>query len=87
MTYLVQTRIAADPHIILRTAACATSIGIPDARFWAQENVMRLAATPGWVEAYRHAAGDEPGADETAVTDSMILAAVQAVSSTAESPA
>lgn len=77
MTYLTQTRIAADPNIILRAAACAASIGIPDARFWAQENVMLLAVTPGWVTAYRQSTAEDPGADETAITDQMILEAVE----------
>lgn len=76
MTYLTQTRISADPHIILRVAACATGVGVPDARFWAQENVMRLAVTPGWVDAYRGSSLDDPGADESAITDQMILTAV-----------
>lgn len=79
MTYLTQTRIAADPHIILRAAACATSVGIPDARFWAQENVMLLAVSPGWVDAYRGSLEEEPGADEDAITDQMILEAVNRI--------
>lgn len=86
MTYLIQTRIAADPNIILRAAACATSIAVPDARYWAQENAMRLAVTPGWVEAYRDSAAEEPGADDGAVTDAMILEAVRALWEAEQTP-
>lgn len=79
MTYLVQSKITADRIIVSRVAACAEGEGIPDPRFWAQENVIRMAGLDGWVSAYRSSSDEEPGADESAITDEMILAAVRAV--------
>lgn len=78
MSYLTQTRIAADPVMILRAAACAAGEGIPDPRFWAQEAMIHLATTPGWDTAYADSTSEDPGADETAITDDMITGAVQA---------
>lgn len=79
MSYLTQTRIAADPHMILRVVACAAGEGIPDPQFWVQERMMQLAVTDGWDEAYARSAADDPGADEAAIDDGMILAAVRAL--------
>lgn len=79
MSYLTQTRIAADPILILRVAACAASEGIPDPRFWAQENITQLATTGGWATKYAESTDEDPGADEAAIDDGMILAAVQQI--------
>lgn len=79
MSYLTQTHIAANPVLQLRVAQCAASEGIPDPRFWAQENMVHLAATDGWAAAFAGSTAEDPGADEAAVTDAMILAAVQQI--------
>lgn len=93
MSFLTQSRLAADQTIVLRVAACAAKEGISDPQFWAQQRMWELSAQPGWVAAYASAAAshkDEgsippPGENEAAITDSMILSAVQAL--TSESPA
>lgn len=85
MSYLTQTHIAANPTLILRIAACAASEGIADPRFWAQENMVHLAVTDGWCDEYARSTADDPGADESAITDEMIADAVRAmVSASAE---
>lgn len=79
MSYLTQTRIAADPNVILRIAACATGEGIPAAQFWVQERMLEFATSSGWGAAYAASEGDDPGADEAAITDQMILGAVRSL--------
>lgn len=82
MSYLIQSSLANDQTIMLRVTACAASQGIADPSFWAQSHMWQLSAEPGWVDVYKYAvdSGDtEPGANEGAVTDGMILAAVQAL--------
>lgn len=85
MSYLMLTRVAADPHIILRASACAAAEGIPDQQFWVQAHMWELSAQDGWGDAYAKSDSEEPGADETAITDQMILTAVRAIR-TAETP-
>lgn len=49
---------------------------------WASVNRWKLAAAPGWADAWASAeAGniEDPGADEGVITDAMILSQVQAV--------
>jgi hypothetical protein len=82
MSYLTISRIAADPSIRLRCAACAAVERIPNPENWAYRSSLLLAAQPGWSEAWESAvaAGNEqPGADPAVITDGMVLAAVQAV--------
>lgn len=63
------------------------SIQLPDGQwtipsYWVQERAWKFSAQPGWVDAYKYAvdSGDEePGANEGAITDGMILSAVQAL--------
>jgi hypothetical protein len=56
---------------------------IPDMpESWASFNRWKLAAAPGWADAWAsaEAAGNpDPGADEAVITDPMILSQVQAV--------
>lgn len=87
MSYLTLTQVAADPHIILRASACAAAEGIPDPQYWVQDHMWQFSAQPGWGDAYANATGDDPGADETAITDQMILAAVRAVRAAETPPA
>lgn len=86
MSYLTLTKIAADPTIILRTAACAAAEGIPDPQFWAQEHMWQIVTQPGWSAAWNGSDSGEPGADEEAITDAMILHAVQAVNGQEATP-
>lgn len=76
MSYLVQSRLAADQAIMQRVTACAALEGVEDPSFWVSQRAWKLSAQPGWVEKYA-AGGASPGANESAITDAMILAAVQ----------
>ena len=79
MSYLTQAKLADDGHIRLRVTACAATEQIEHPDAWAYEHRWQLSAQPGWVAAYASAAvaGDDPGANEAAITDGMILSAVQ----------
>lgn len=77
MSYLTQSRMAQDYGLIMRIAACAAAEGELSPTGWADTHRQRLIATPGWDDAYEASATDNPGEDEAAVTDSMILAAVE----------
>lgn len=80
MTYLKQADLAQDPFILRRVAACAATQHINEPMEWAASQMWRLSAEPGWVPAYMSAiaGGDgQPGENEAAITDGMILAAVQ----------
>lgn len=82
MSYWVQAKLAADSAIMQRVTACAASEGESDPAYWAQQRAWKLSAQPGWVAAYKSAldGGDtKPGQNEAAITDGMILAAVQAL--------
>lgn len=81
MSYLVQSKVADDGDLRQRVIACAASEEIPEPESWAYATRWSLSTSPGWVDAYASAVsgGDEsPGANENAITDRMILAAVQA---------
>jgi hypothetical protein len=74
---------SADVDLTSRVAASAAQEGRPDPRNWAADNMLILAASPGWSEAWASAlAGDPPnefpGRDGGVITDGMILSAVQA---------
>lgn len=92
MSYLVQSHMARDASLIMRIGACAASEGVrPNPLAWADGNRVVIMASPGWAAAYAsaQAARDEwggegvqpplPGENEAAITDGMILSAVQAV--------
>lgn len=82
MSYKTQALLAADSGILYRVAACAASEDIEEPVGWAFSRAWQLSAQPGWVQAYKYAidsGGDEPGANEGAITDSMILSAVQSL--------
>ena len=84
MTYRTQAAMAQDPALHARIAACAAREGITDPHplAWASDHQWRLAAEPGWDEAYAYAIASgvpDPGGSEGVVTDGMILSAVQAL--------
>lgn len=94
MSYLIQASMTRDNYLIERVAACAATFGIPDARVWATRNLWALSGSEGWATAYAASAGEvdptDPsytpiaGADETAITDQMILDAVATLCTPAE---
>ena len=81
MTYMSISTIAADDAIRRRIAACAAQEGAEAPETWAFTNALKLAASPGWAEAWDYALAVDPeaspGAREDVITDGMILAAVQ----------
>lgn len=80
MAYWDTATMAADVDLTSRVAAAAATEGVPDARQWAAENMLVVAASPGWSDAWASAvaAGNEaPGRDGAVITDGMILSAVQ----------
>jgi hypothetical protein len=80
MSYNTQAAMALDADLRLRIAACAATQGVRNPQEWASRNQWSLSASPGWDNAYAYAiaAGKpRPGYEEGAVTDAMILAAVQ----------
>lgn len=83
MAYLDIAEMSADVDLNSRVAACAAQEGKPDPRQWAGDNILVLAASPGWEQAWAAAAAADPpvqlpGADAGVITDPMILSAVQA---------
>lgn len=100
MSYLTQSKMAQDYGLIMRIAACAASEGIVDRpESWADDRRIRFMASPGWSEAYASAQATrdqwdgegvqppQPGENEAAITDGMILSAVQAVIAAETPPA
>ena len=84
MSYATQAAMAQDRSLHARIAACAAREGIVDPHplAWAANHQWRLAAEPGWDQAYAYAVASgvpDPGRSEGVITDGMILSAVQAV--------
>lgn len=81
MAYWDIAQMSVDLDLTSRVAASASQESIPDPRDWAGNNMLTLAASPGWGEAWASAvaAGNAlPGRDAAVITDGMILSAVQA---------
>jgi len=92
MSYNSIYALCQDADLKSRLTACAAVEGkggqFPD--WWVQNNLWKLAVTPGWGDAYGYAvtAGNpRPGHDESVITDAMILAAVQPISAAVNLPA
>lgn len=85
MSYYDVSVMARDGHLRERIAACAAKEGVtvPQPTQWADENQWQLVASPGWEEAWQYAreVGEiqRLGLDEGVISDTMILAAVQAL--------
>lgn len=81
LSYVVQT--ANDGDLQQRIAACAALEGVEgDPSAWATQRRWVFAAQPGWADAYQSAVVsfiDRPGWRPGAITDAMILTAVQSV--------
>ncbi len=98
MSYLAQSKLTEDHHLVSRVAACAATRGIRDARPWAAQHMWLLSAQPGWAAAYADATAADPpvdpadwvphaGADPNVITDGMILTGVEAVIAQTAPPA
>lgn len=77
MTYATKARMAEDIDLINRFIACAASLGIEKPVGWVHTATWELASGEGMDTAYESSADDRPGLDEDAVTDAMLLEAVQ----------
>jgi hypothetical protein len=81
MSYWDIAQMSADLDLTSRVAACAAQEGADNPRQWAADNMLTVAAAPGWGEAWASAiaGGNEfPGRDPAVITDPQILAEVQA---------
>lgn len=82
MSYSSQAKLAQDPDLLERIAACTATQGIRQPVGWAYDRQWQLSAQPGWSEAYEYAltiSVDSPGKQENVISDTMILSAVQAI--------
>lgn len=78
-----QSQLAHDADFTARVTACVSNedpaVNPPG---WAEEHRWRMAAAPGFADAYSYAVETgvpNPGRDESVIPDADILAAVQAV--------
>lgn len=86
MSYATQSLLAQDQDFTARCYSCA-SVEIPVASetnplAYVQENIWRLAASPGFDEKYDSAIASgiaRPGWESTVITDADILSAMQAL--------
>lgn len=82
MSYWDIALMAGDNQLTQREAAAAAQEQDGDPMTWALANGMKLAASPGWADAWASALASgntEPGKDPGVITDGMILSAVQAL--------
>ena len=92
MSYSAQAQLSVDPDFIARGTACA-AVEIPmiyDAESWTKTYIWRIAAAPGFADAYEYAINSDnpnPGKDPAVITDAMILGAVQALFAELNPPA
>jgi hypothetical protein len=82
MSYQYVVRTADDGDLQQRIAAAAALEGVEEPVAWAVARRWKFAAMPGWADAYESAVIsfiDRPGLRPGAISDAMILSAVQAV--------
>jgi hypothetical protein len=83
MSYLCISSMTQSQSLRLRLTAAAAQEGkgAPDGpETWVSSRIWQIAASEGWAEAWSAAVGGEvtdPGADESVISDAMILAVVQ----------
>jgi len=83
MSYNTIAASAGDQALIMRIAACAAQEGVEaDPTTWAMQHVWHISSNSEIEEAYEYAVNSEnpnPGGDDGAITDAMILAQVQPI--------
>ena len=82
MSYWDISEMSRSTSLTNREKAAAAQEIAADPYEWVAQNVLRLAAQPGWDAAWASAlaAGNpDPGRDPAVITDGMILSAVQAL--------
>lgn len=85
MGYWEIAQMSGDADLGARVAACAaqelpTADSADTPQIWVQRNMLRVASSPGWDEAWSSAAAagnESPGRDPAVITDEQVLAAVQ----------
>lgn len=85
MSYKAIASMASNSSLISRVAAAAAKEGKPDPQTWAIQHMWQISASPQWDETWDYAVdtlnvnqNPDIGARTDVITDSMILAAVQA---------
>lgn len=86
MSYLTLSQMVRDSDLIERITACAASLRHESPEAVARSHMWEYVTTDGWAEKYAVAASKPRGADENAVTDAMILAAVEKVIAAENAP-
>lgn len=84
MSYQDVVELHDSPALRLRVVACAAIEGIEHPEMWVADRAWDLAAQAGWSEAWATAKEvttdpSDLGASDVAISDSMILAAVQSL--------
>lgn len=79
MSFLSVASIRQDAWLRARISACAATEGVTYPEDWVSRHSWELAAQPGWAAAWEASTSDTPGTDPEAITDAMILTAVQAI--------
>lgn len=83
MTYNTIAASASDQAFLKRIAACAAQEGTTeDPMTWAMQHVWQIGSNTEIEASYAYAVGagnENPGGDEGAITDAMILAQVQPI--------
>lgn len=89
MAYTDLALLAGDTDFSTRVAACVASetvanpdVGYADPFTWARDHTWKVAAQPGFADAYASAlasSNPRPGWDASVITDAQILSAVQAI--------
>ena len=81
MSYRTQALMARDDLLLDRITACASTQDVDAPERWVRNRSWEFSATPGWDASYAYAIAANvptPGNDEGVITDSAILASVQA---------
>ena len=89
MAYEHVTLVANDGDLQQRLIAAAATEGIPQPETWVAAHRWDFATQPGWADAYQSAIIsyiDRPGLRPGAISDAMILTAVQAVRTAEQTP-
>lgn len=79
VSYMKLFKLTEEQTLLKRIAACAATLGETKPLAWAHDRAWQFATRDGWVEAYSSSEATDPGGDEDAITDEMILEAVQAL--------
>lgn len=81
MTYLTIYNISENTAMRKRITACAAQEGIEFPDQWTSSKAIYWASLPGWADAWEYALAldpnSDPGENEAAITDLMILSGVQ----------